>query len=108
LRGEPVLNGYGFGGSLIGAGVRPFIDGRADLYGDAFLDLYGKIAAGDRQALDDALTRWRIAWTIFPPSEPIVAVIDREPGWRRLYADTFAVVQVREDAPGAEGLRQGN
>jgi len=108
LRGEPVLNGYGFGGYLIGAGVRPFIDGRADLYGDAFLDLYGRIAAGDRSALDDALTRWGVAWTIFPPSEPIVAVIDREPGWRRLYADKFAVVQVREDAPGAEGLREGN
>ena len=108
LRDEPALNGYGFGGYLIGAGVRPFIDGRADMYGDAFLDLYGKIAAGDQTALDDALTRWRVAWTIFPPSEPIVAVIDREPGWRRLYADKFAVVQVREDAPGAEGLRQGN
>jgi len=108
LRGEPTLNGYGFGGYLIGAGVRPFIDGRADMYGDAFLDLYGKIAAGDPQALDDALTRWRVAWTIFPPSEPIVAIMDREPGWRRLYADKFAVVQVREDAAGAEGLRQGN
>jgi len=108
LRDQPTLNGYGFGGYLIGAGVRPFIDGRADMYGDAFLDLYGKIAAGDRQALDDALRRWRVAWTIFAPSEPIVAAIDRQPGWRRLYADTFAVVQVREDAPGAEGLRQGN
>ncbi len=108
LRGEPTLNGYGFGGYLIGAGVRPFIDGRADMYGDAFLDLYGRIAAGDPAALDDALARWRVAWTIFPPSEPIVAIIDREPGWRRLYADKFAVVQVRDDAPGAEGLRQGN
>ncbi len=108
LRAEPVLNGYGFGGYLIGAGVRPFIDGRADMYGDAFLDLYGRIAAGDPTALDDALTRWRVAWTIFPPSEPIVAVIDREPGWRRLSADKFAVVHVREDAPGAEGLREGN
>jgi hypothetical protein len=36
---------------LSGAGVRPFIDGRADLYGDAFLYLYGRIAAGDQQAL---------------------------------------------------------
>jgi hypothetical protein len=108
LRGEPALNAYGFGGYLIGAGLRPFVDGRADLYGDAFLDLYGRIAAGDRNALDDALKRYAVAWAIFPPSEPIVAVIDREPGWRRLYADRFAVVQVREDAPGAEGLRQGN
>ena len=82
LRAEPVLNGYGFGGYLIGAGVRPFVDGRADMYGDAFLDLYGKIAAGDRAAFDEALARWPIAWTIFAPSEPIVAVMDREPGWR--------------------------
>jgi hypothetical protein len=108
LRDQPTLNGYGFGGYLIGAGVRPFIDGRADMYGDAFLDLYGQIAAGDPNALKDALTRWRVAWTIFPPGEPIVAALDRQPGWRRLYADAFAVVQVREDAPGAEGLRQGN
>jgi len=108
LRAEPALNGYGFGGYLIGAGIRPFVDGRADLYGDAFLDLYGKIAAGDRAALDEALVRWSIAWTIFAPGEPIVAVLDREPGWRRLYADRFAVVQAREDAPGAEGLREGN
>jgi hypothetical protein len=108
LRDQPALNGYGFGGYLIGAGVRPFIDGRADMYGDAFLDLYGRIAAGDPTALANALTRYNVAWAIFPPSEPIVAVIDREPGWRRLYADTLAVVQVREDAPGAEGLRQGN
>jgi hypothetical protein len=52
--------------------------------------------------------RRRAPWTIFPPSEPIVAVIDGEPSWRRLCADKFAVVQVRQDAPGAEGLRQGN
>ena len=84
---------------MIGAGVTPFADGRTDLHGDAFLGLYGKIADGDPSALDNALT---------PPSEPIVAVIDREPGWRRIYAEKFAVVQVREDAPGAEGLRQGN
>jgi hypothetical protein len=108
LRAEPVLNGYGFGGYLIGAGVRPFVDGRADMYGDAFLDLYSKIAGGEPAALDDALARWKIGWTIFAPSEPIVAVIDRKPGWRRLYVDKLAVVQVREDAPGAEGLREGN
>ena len=38
VRAEPVLNEYGLGGRLIFAGVRPFIDSRADLYGDAFLN----------------------------------------------------------------------
>jgi hypothetical protein len=107
LRDAPVLNGYGFGGYLIAAGVKPFIDGRADMYGDAFLDLYGKLAAGDPATLAATLARYKIAWTIFPPSEPIVAAMDREPGWRRLYADRFAVVHARDDAPGAEGLREG-
>jgi hypothetical protein len=108
LRDAPTLNGYGFGGYLIGAGVKPFIDGRADMYGDAFLDLYGKIAAGDPASLEATLSRYDIAWTMFPPGEPVVAALDREPGWRRLYADKFAVVHVRDDAPGAEGLREGN
>ena len=69
LRAEPVLNDYGFGGYLIGAEVRPFIDGRADMYGDAFLDLYGKIVGGDSDALEPTLKRYAIAWTIFAPSE---------------------------------------
>jgi hypothetical protein len=107
LRAEPTLNDYAFGGYLIGAKVKPFIDGRADMYGDAFLDLYGKIAGGDPDALEATLKRYAVAWTIFPPSQPVVALMDREPGWRRVYADRFAVVHVRESAAEApaEGLR---
>ena len=78
------------------------------MFGDAFLALYGRIPAGDAATLEATLKRCGVAWTIFPPGEPVVAAMDREPGWRRLYADKFAVVQVREDAPGAEGLREGN
>ena len=48
LRAKPALNEYGFGGYLIFSHVRPFIDGRAELYGDAMLSLYDKIQAGDR------------------------------------------------------------
>ncbi len=40
LAAKPVLNEYNFGGFLIFNGVRPFIDGRADMYGDKFLDEY--------------------------------------------------------------------
>jgi hypothetical protein len=48
LRERPVLNEYGLGGRLIFNGIHPFIDSRADLYGDAFLARYRRIAAGDR------------------------------------------------------------
>jgi hypothetical protein len=105
LRQRHVLNDYAFGGYLIWAGARPFIDGRADMYGDDFLGRYERIAAGNADALEAALKRYDVAWTIFAPGERATALMDREPGWRRLYADRFAVVHVRGDAQDAEGLR---
>ena len=99
-----MLNEYGFGGYLIWSHVRPFIDARAELYGDAMLSLYDKLQAGDPAAIETTLARYDIAWTIFPPDARIVAILDREPGWRRLYADAFAVVQVR-DARRRKSLR---
>ncbi len=43
LRQKPVLNDYSFGGYLIWSHIRPFIDGRADMYGDGMLSLYLKL-----------------------------------------------------------------
>jgi hypothetical protein len=102
---KPVLNEYGFGGYLIWSHVRPFIDGRADMYGGAMLGLYRKLNGGDRGVVEDTLKRYDIAWTIFAPDSRVVAILDREPGWRRLYADATAVVHVRDAAPEAEGLK---
>ena len=100
LRAKPVLNEYGFGGYLIFMGVRPFIDGRADMYGDAFTARYARIAGGNQAALDAAIRQYHIAWTIMPPDNPVVSELDHETGWRRLYADKYAVVQVAQaEAP---------
>jgi len=104
LRRKPVLNDYGFGGFLIFEHVRPFIDARVELYGDGMLSLYDKLRCGDREAVEEALKRYDIAWTIFAPDNRIVAALDREPGWRRLYADATAVVHVRDTALGPKGL----
>jgi hypothetical protein len=106
LKAKPVLNDYAFGGYLIWSHVRPFIDARADMYGDEMLSLYAKLASGDRGTLEGALKRYGVAWTIFPPDSKVAAAFDREPGWRRLYADAYAVVHVRGDAlQEATGLR---
>jgi hypothetical protein len=98
LAARPVLNNYGDGGYLIFRGVRPFIDGRADMYGDAYFARYLKIVAGDGALFDAAVKQYGIAWTLFTPDEPIVRFLDAKPGWRRLYADKYAVVHVRDDA----------
>jgi hypothetical protein len=99
LRARPVFNDYGFGGYLISQGVRPFIDGRTDMYGDAFTNAYFRAEQPDLATLDGLLGRWRVAWTILAADDPVVAVMDRKPGWRRLYADRYAVVHVRTGAP---------
>jgi hypothetical protein len=98
LREQHVLNSYEFGGYLIWDHVRPFIDGRADMYGDDFTERYRLLVNPDPPTLDDILTGDAIAWTIFPPDAGIVGLMDREPGWRRLYADSVAVIHVRSDA----------
>jgi hypothetical protein len=98
LRAQPVFNAYGFGGYLISQGVRPFIDGRTDMYGDAFTNAFFRADQPDLATLDALLTRWKVAWTILAANDPTVAVMDRRPGWRRLYADRYAVVHVREGA----------
>jgi hypothetical protein len=95
LRAQPVLNAYDFGGYLIFSGVKVFVDGRTDMYGDAFLADYDRMMRPDRQALSDALARWHIAWTILPPG-PAAAVMDAMPGWHRAYGDAFAVVDVKD------------
>jgi hypothetical protein len=103
LRAKPVINDYGFGGYLIFSHVRPFIDARAELYGDPMLSLYDKLQAGDPATIESTLERYDIAWAIFRPDARIVAILDRTPGWRRLYSDATAVVQVRSGV--AAGLR---
>jgi hypothetical protein len=95
---QPVFNEYAFGGYLIFKGVKPYIDGRADMYGDAFVNEYLAVGGGAEPDLDNTFKRWNIRWTILSPREPLVAVLDKRPGWRRLYTDAFAVVQVRNDA----------
>ena len=102
LRRKPVLNDYAFGGYLIFEHVRPFIDARVELYGDPMLSLYDKLRSGDREAVENTLKRYDIAWTIFAPDSRIVAMLDREPGWRRLFADATAIVHVREAAVSTE------
>ncbi|THD75345.1 MAG: hypothetical protein E7812_17505 [Phenylobacterium sp.] len=98
LAAKPVFNAYNFGGYLIFKGVKTFIDGRADMYGDAYVKRYGQINAGEQPALDQALKQYGFAWTITQPKEGIVAALRAKPGWKQIYADKYAVVMARTDA----------
>ncbi|MGU3389112.1 hypothetical protein [Sphingomonas sp. M1A8_2b] len=92
LRHQRVFNEYGFGGSLILAGIRPYIDGRTDMYGDAFTLGYFAIARGNADRWRAANAKWRFGWTILPPRSRLVSLLDHDPAWRRIYADDIAVI----------------
>jgi hypothetical protein len=91
-----VLNNYNFGGYLISQGVKVLIDGRSDMYGDAFMKRYlDALLLKDPQLLQPLLDEYRIGWTFLAPGTPAIAVLDRLPGWRRVHADDLAVVHTR-------------
>jgi hypothetical protein len=94
LAAQPVFNDYGFGGYLIFKGVRPFIDGRADMYGDAFSGDYFRADRSDPALFKTLIQRYRVAWSILPPNSKLIPLLE-EAGWKRLYADRFAVVLQR-------------
>lgn len=95
----PVLNAYGFGDYLIFSGIEPFIDGRAELYGDRFIKRYGDAILGSSDQLPVLLSEYGITWTLLDPGCPAVRLLDYLPGWRRLYADGTAIVHVRDNPP---------
>jgi len=99
LRAQPVLNFYDFGGYLIFEGVRPYIDGRADMYGDAFVSDDDQIQRANPAAIDRAISHYGIRWAIVPPNIYLTGALDARPGWKRIYADKTAVVLENENAP---------
>ena len=88
----PVFNSYAFGGYLIFVGIPPFVDGRADMYGEAFLDRYAKAEAGE--GLLELLAEYKFGWTITEPGSAASRVLAHVPDWRQIYSDQFAVVYV--------------
>ena len=108
LRSQPVFNEYSFGGPLILAGIRPYIDGRADMYGDAFVADYAAIGNGDWARFNRAVDRYGIRWTILPAGNAkLIRDLDSSPQWQRLYADQVGVIHVRRGAPSASAARPG-
>ena len=95
LTALPVLNDYGFGPYLIFNGVRPFIDSRAELYGDKFLAEYGDMMRPNRALLQKTIDKFNIKWVILSINSPAVEFFEDLSGWHRLFSDSYAVVLSR-------------
>ena len=92
-----VMNGYAFGGPLVFHGIPSYIDGRTDqLFLEGFSAADDKMQRpGGKKLLLEALTRYDIRWTLLPPEDARILVLDELPDWKRAYADKFAVIHVR-------------
>lgn len=100
LKAKRVFNDYSFGGSLALIGIPVYIDGRADMYGDAAMRHYRDLVTAPSAAKwQPVVDRWGIEWTILSPQTPLTRFLDSQPGWRRVYADDWAVIHVRENGP---------
>ena len=96
LRSQPVLNGYTMGGPLILKGIRPYIDGRADMYGDELVVDYANIVHGDAKAFDAAVQRWNIRWAIISKKNgQLEKILSTSPGWQLLRKDGVGTIYVR-------------
>jgi hypothetical protein len=95
LRSQPVLNGYSMGGPLILSGIRPYVDGRGDMYGDELVVGYADIVHGDKPAFEAAVKRWNIRWAMLPLHSKLVPIIANSRDWRLVARDKVGVVYER-------------
>jgi hypothetical protein len=67
------------------------MDGRADVYGDALMTDFS-----DCYYLTDnwrkSLQNWGIRTVVLPPDAPLVTALQSSPQWKRVYADSEAVI----------------
>ena len=97
LRAQPVFNEYSFGGPLILAGIKPYIDGRAELYGDSYVDDYIHMTEGDFSAFQRAVARFNIQWVILPWDEKyLLRNLAASGDWCEIYADKLGMIAVRK------------
>jgi len=93
----PIYNRYGWGGYLIYQlypEYRVYIDGRADVYGDAFFTEAMQVYDGVgnwKQALD----RYGIQTVIIDPNVALSTALSNDNGWSKVYEDDQAVIFTR-------------
>lgn len=90
-----LFNSYNWGGYLIWAlpEYPVFIDGRTDLYGDEFLELWVRIVRAE-PGWAQVLDRYRVNVVLLEPTWPLVRVLPLV-GWREVYRDGQSVVFLR-------------
>jgi hypothetical protein len=96
----PILNHYNWGGYFVWRlypDYRVYIDGRADLYGDAFMDQLATTYYLRGDLWQSQFAKYGIRTVVLPPDAPLVTGLRGSPDWKTIYSDKQAVVLTRKD-----------
>jgi hypothetical protein len=102
----PMFNSYDWGGYLIWRlpQRKVFVDGRADLYGDDFVDHFMAASnlTGDWKQV---LEKWDIGTVIVRIDSPLVTGLSTSNVWKLMFHDAQAAVLMRETPDRRPGIR---
>jgi len=92
-----MYNLYHWGGYLLWRlypDQKVFIDGRADVYGDAFIDQYLQVYQL-REGWEEPLDIYSVNLAIIDRGSSLSTVLNERSDWERRYADEKAVIFIR-------------
>jgi hypothetical protein len=76
---------------------RVFIDGRSDMYGRKWGEMYLKVASV-QPGWDELLEQSNITWTIFDTYSPLTAALRSKTDWQAIYSDDVATIFLKKTA----------
>jgi hypothetical protein len=94
-----MFNPYNWGGYLIWnlhPDYRVFVDGRTDLYGDAFLREYLAVQMA-RPGFQETLAQYGINLVLTYPDDTLSLGLECTGGWEEVYKDDVAVIWLQEE-----------
>jgi hypothetical protein len=94
----PVFNYYDWGGYIIWRlypEYRVFVDGRADLYGDKYMEEMADALHAEKN-WQEPIRRFGVGTVLVPPNIQLAAVLGRDPRWAKVFEDGQAVIFTRK------------
>lgn len=93
----PIYNTYEWGGFLIHRLYpehRVYIDGRADMYGDAFFDEFMKVYDGEDR-WEEVFQRYGVRTVLVKPRAPLATLLRQRTDWAKVFEDDQSVIFTR-------------
>jgi hypothetical protein len=100
LKSQPVFNEYTFGGPLILNGIKVYIDGRAEMYGDAYVTEYSHMTKDDFDAFERTVKRFDIQWVMLPWTlKYLLRELSKSGEWCQIYRDKLGMIAIKKAGP---------